>query len=223
MQKQMIELMIIRHGETDWNLERRLQGGIDIPLNQTGVRQARALATALRNESFDAIVCSDLQRAIQTAQLIATPKNLQCQITPHWRERSFGGFEGELISTLAQRFPAEYAAWRSYEVDSHFPPNPQGLGCGESIREFNARISNALHDLCHRYANQKIAVVAHGGVLECAYRISQQLPLNAPRQVSMLNASMNRFELGMENGQLNLSLIQWGDVAHLEAAQDEIA
>jgi probable phosphoglycerate mutase len=219
----MIELLIIRHGETAWNVERRLQGHVDIPLNETGLQQARALSIALGNEHIDAIICSDLQRAIQTAEIIARPKNLVCQINPLWRERSFGGFEGELINTLEQRFPVEYAAWRSYQVDSRFPVNAQGVDNGESVRQFNARIENALIDMVANYADQKIAVVAHGGILECAYRMSQQLPLNAPRNVSMLNASINRFELSVVNGQIQLQLIQWGDVAHLDAALDEIS
>jgi len=219
----MIELLIIRHGETAWNAERRLQGHVDIPLNEAGLLQARALSVALGNEHIDAIICSDLQRAIQTAEAIAQPKNLAPQINPLWRERSFGGFEGELINTLEQRFPLEYAAWRSYQVDSRFPVNAQGTDTGESVREFNTRIENALHEICAKYANQKIAVVAHGGILECAYRMSQQLPLNAPRKVSMLNASINRFKLSVFNSQLQLKLIQWGDVAHLDAALDEIS
>jgi 2,3-bisphosphoglycerate-dependent phosphoglycerate mutase len=218
----LIELLIIRHGETDWNAERRLQGHVDIPLNQAGLRQAQAVASALAAESIDAVICSDLQRAIQTAEAIANPHQLPVHIKSPWRERSFGGFEGELISTLEQRFPAEYAAWRSYEVDSLFPLNAKTRDSGESIRQFHTRIEAALRDLLHTNAGKKIALIAHGGVLECAYRIAQQLPLNAPRQVAMLNASINRFELSQHDGVMNFKLMQWGDVAHLDAALDEI-
>jgi probable phosphoglycerate mutase len=219
----MLELLIIRHGETAWNAEHRLQGHVDIPLNEAGLQQARAVAAALANETIDAVVCSDLQRALQTAAAIAQPKNLTCQINPRWRERSFGGFEGELIGTLEQRFPAEYAAWRSYQVDSRFPPNAQNEDSGESIRQFHSRIENALLELLEKHTDQKIVIVAHGGVLECLYRIAHQLPLHAPRQVSMLNASINRFELASAGGQIQLKLIQWGDVGHLDTALDEIS
>lgn len=218
----MIKLLLIRHGETDWNLERRLQGHVDIPLNSTGIQQANALAQALDCETIDAAVCSDLQRAIQTAQAIANRKNLRCQTKSEWRERSFGGFEGELINVLEQRFPAEYAAWRALEVDSQFPANAQGKINGETIRQFNARMELALRNLYQQYSHQTVALVAHGGVLECIYRIAQQLPLNAPRQVTMLNASINRFEFSMHQDQINLRLIRWGDVNHIPAALDEI-
>ena len=218
----MIELLLIRHGETDWNTVRRLQGHIDIPLNDTGLNQARLLGAALQNEHLDAVLCSDLQRAVQTAQAIATLKNLPCQISDQWRERSFGGFEGQLINTLEQRFPVEYAAWRAYETDSQFPYNADSGHHGETIRQFHARIEAALIALCQTYPDQKVAVVAHGGVLECVYRISRQLPLNAPREVSLLNASINRFEVRLHENQLDIRLVQFGDIAHLSTALDEI-
>jgi probable phosphoglycerate mutase len=218
----MITLLVIRHGETAWNAERRLQGHVDIPLNAAGMQQARAVAMALNNEAVDTILCSDLQRAIQTATAIADQKNLVIHADPAWRERSFGGFEGELINTLEQRFPVEYAAWRAYEVDSTFPANADGTFTGESIRQFHTRIETALLELCRQYANKKIAVIAHGGILECLYRIANQLPLNAPRQVTMLNASLNRFELSANQNQVSLKLIQWGDVSHLDVALDEL-
>jgi len=218
----MIELLLIRHGETDWNVARRLQGNMDIGLNDNGRQQARALAMALRDEALDVIVSSDLQRAVQTAQEIATLQNLPCQINPQWRERSFGGFEGELISTLEQRYPAEYAAWRAHEPDSQFPANAQGVFSGETIRQFTARIDTALKDLSAHHAGKKIAVIAHGGVLECAYRIAMQLPLNAPREVTMKNASINRFELSTSQNQHHFRLVQWGDISHLDTALDEI-
>jgi len=218
----MIELLLIRHGETDWNVERRLQGNIDIPLNANGRQQARALALALRVEKLDAILCSDLQRAVQTAQAITDLNNLPCEIHPAWRERSFGGFEGQLISTLEQQYPVEYAAWRAHEVDSQFPANAEGQFTGETIRQFTARIENALRDLARNHAGKKLAVIAHGGVLECAYRIAMRLPLNAPRQVTMKNASINRFELSSDPEQFELKLIQWGEVGHLDATLDEI-
>lgn len=218
----MIELVLIRHGETDWNTIRRLQGHIDIPLNDTGLAQAKLLGAALQNEHLDAVLCSDLQRAIQTAQAIAIPKHLPCQIDDQWRERSFGGFEGQLITTLEQRFPVEYAAWRAYEPDSQFPYNADSGHHGETIRQFHARIEAALISLCQHYPDQKVAVVAHGGVLECVYRISRQLPLDAPREVHLLNASINRFELQLQENQLEVRLVQWGDITHLSASLDEI-
>lgn len=218
----MVELLLIRHGETAWNLERRLQGNVDIPLNATGLQQARALASALENEKLDAIISSDLQRAIQTANALAASRHLTCVIDPQWRERSFGGFEGQLIDTLEQRFPAEYAAWRSYQVDSPFPMNPDTNTSGETVRQFHQRVAGAMLKLAQQYQGQKVAVVAHGGVLECAWRIAHRLPLNAAREAVMKNASINRFVLRLENNEAVLDLQQWGDIAHLDMTLDEL-
>jgi len=226
MTTKSIDLILIRHGETSWNVERRLQGHLDIALNDNGMAQAQALADALGKEQLDAIICSDLQRALQTAQTIAQHNNLPCLVQPAWRERNFGGFEGELISTLSNRFPVEYANWRIHNVDSVFPPNAKGECTGESIRQFHARIENALLSLVREFEGKKIAVITHGGILECAYRIAHQLPLNAPRQTTMLNASLNRFVLSAENsepGSLTLRLVQWGDTTHLTSSLDELS
>ncbi len=218
-----IDLILIRHGETSWNVERRLQGHLDIDLNAHGRVQAAALATALAKEPLDAIICSDLQRALQTAHTIAQHNHLPCVVQPQWRERNFGGFEGELISTLPQRYPVEYANWRACHTDSTFPPNAHGEYTGESIRQFHARIENAFLTLAREFPGKKIAVVTHGGILECAYRISHQLALNAPRQTSMQNASLNRFVLSIEHNRPKLDLVEWGDTAHLTSSLDEIS
>ena len=217
-----MQLLLIRHGETAWNAERRLQGHLDIPLNSAGMRQSHALATALKSERLDAIVCSDLQRARQTASAIAEQQGLTCHIQPAWRERCFGGFEGQLIAELETLFPKQYAAWRAHDIDIEFPANAQGLLTGESIRQFHSRIETALLQLSLHCPHQKVAVVAHGGVLECAYRISKQLGLDAPREVTMLNASINRFTVSSHQGQLKLGLTEWGNVTHLTTSLDEI-
>lgn len=218
----MTELLLVRHGETSWNVERRLQGHRDIALNTTGLEQAQAVAAALKNVTIDAIICSDLQRAQQTAQAIAQYHRLTCQILPGLRERNFGGFEGHLIAELNDLFPSHYAAWRAHAVDSQFPANETGEFSGESVRQFHQRIAAAFLTLAHQYPKQTIVVVAHGGVLECAYRIARQLSLDAPREVSMLNASINRFELQATAQGLKMNLIEWGDVRHLEKSLDEV-
>ena len=218
-----IDLILIRHGETNWNVERRLQGHIDIPLNDTGLVQARALASSLQEEHLDAIICSDLKRAVQTAEAIAQAKKMRCQIYPEWRERNFGGFEGELVSTLSERFPVDYADWRAHKIDSAFPPKANGESTGESIRQVQARVEAALLNLCHHFSGKKIVVVTHGGILECAYRLAHQLPLNAPRQTTVQNASINRFELRATQSQCTLTLVQWGNVTHLSYALDDVA
>ena len=201
-------ILLIRHGETAWNAERRLQGHLDIPLNAEGERQAALLGAALACEPIDLIVSSDLARARQTAQAVAQARDLPLHIDPPLRERCYGGFEGLLYSEIEQRFPAAFAAWQGRDVDAALPP---GKHVGESFRQFYARATAAILDWAVRHPGKTIALVAHGGVLECAYRLAQGLPLETPRDFKVFNASVNRFAL--VDGALALQ--RWGDVDHL--------
>lgn len=211
----MTELILIRHGETAWNAIRRLQGHLDIPLSAAGRAQARALAVALSCEKIAAIIASDLQRAVQTAGEIARLQGVPTQLDPALRERCFGAFEGLTHTEIATRYPDEHARWQAHDPDAEFPP---GTNAGESMRAFSARVVPAIAWHAARFPGQKIAVIAHGGVLDCAYRAARGLALDTPREISILNASINRFRY---DGQ-QLQLLQWGDVAHLEAALDEL-
>lgn len=210
-------LILIRHGETAWNAERRLQGHIDIPLNSEGLRQAGALAGALADERFDAIVSSDLARAHQTAQAVASLHGMALATDPGLRERCYGGFEGLLYSEIEQRFPAEFAAWQARDIDSVMP---NGVHVAESFRQFYQRCIATISDLAEAHAGQSLALVAHGGVLECAYRSATNLALSTPRDFPVKNASINRFTY--VDGKLHLT--SWGEVAHLQPrALDELA
>lgn len=215
------EILLIRHGETAWNAVRKLQGHLDIPLNAEGRRQAKALAAGLQHEKLATIISSDLQRAMQTAGEIARLQGIPTKIDAALRERCFGDFEGKLYSELPELYPDEYAHWRSRDPDFHFPAKQDDANnVGESIREFQQRTVNAILHYAAQYQGKKIAIVAHGGVLECAYRAAMKLPLNAERTITIYNASINRFSCN--NGQL--SLIDWGDITHLgNEILDEIA
>jgi probable phosphoglycerate mutase len=213
----MTELILIRHGETAWNAERRLQGHTDIGLNEAGERQAEALGRALAGEALDAVYASDLARASRTALHVAQHHDLAVQCDAGLRERCYGGFEGLRYGEIAQRHPAAYAAWQARDIDA-LPP--AGERQAESVRQFHARVLAALEAIAVRHAGQRIAVVAHGGVLECAYRAAMGLPLDTPRDFPVLNASVNRLRHGKDGWRL----AHWGDVAHLQAgALDEIA
>lgn len=202
-------IVLIRHGETAWNAERRLQGHIDIALNDEGLRQAQALGAALAGERFDAIVASDLQRAWQTAQALARVHGMQLHSDPHLRERCYGGFEGLLYAEIEQRFPREFAAWQARDIDSVMP---SGARVAESFRQFYTRCITAIVGWAERHPGQTLALVAHGGVLECAYRAALGLSLETPRDFPVKNASINRFSV--TDGELTLH--SWGEVAHLQ-------
>ena len=203
------KIVLIRHGETAWNAERRLQGHIDIALNAEGLRQAEALAGALVAEPFDAIFSSDLQRAHQTAQALAWVQNMPMHSDPALRERCFGGFEGLLYAEIEQRFPREFAAWQARDVDGAMP---DGVRVAETFRQFYQRCTGAIARLAEQHRGQSLALVAHGGVLECAYRAALGLSLETPRNFPVMNASINR--LSFSDGKL--TLVSWGEVAHLQ-------
>lgn len=210
-------ILLIRHGETAWNAVRRLQGHIDIPLNAEGERQAGALAQALAAEPIDAIVSSDLARARQTAQAVADQfDGLTVATDPLLRERCYGVFEGMLYSEVEREYPADFVLWQARDIDAVMPP---GERVAESFRQFYARSISAIRDWVGRYPGKTIVIVAHGGVLECAYREAVGMQLDSPRDFQVKNASINRFTLA--DGQL--ALTSWGEVDHLTlAAMDDV-
>jgi len=204
-------ILLIRHGETAWNAERRLQGHLDIDLNAEGQRQAALLAAALAAEPLDLVVSSDLARARQTAEAVAGPRGMAVAIDARLRERGYGGFEGLLYSEIEARFPDAFARWQARDVDAPLPP---GRNVGETFRQFFDRATGAILALGAAHPGRTLALVAHGGVLECAYRLARKLPLETPRDFTVFNASINRFVL--HDGALVLQ--SWGEVAHLRPA-----
>lgn len=215
----MTEVLLIRHGETAWNAEKRLQGHLDVPLNAEGQRQAAALGRALAGEHLDAVIASDLVRAQQTARPIAAPRGLTVLLDPGLRERCYGGFEGMLYAEIGQRYPDAFAAWKARHMDARFPA---GERVAETLREFADRVVGTISRIVREGGFRKVALVAHGGVLECAYRAAQNIGFSHARDFDIFNASINRF--AWEGGRLRL--LQWGDVSHLQErdleALDEI-
>ncbi|MGV3654176.1 MAG: histidine phosphatase family protein [Noviherbaspirillum sp.] len=212
----MTQILLIRHGETAWNVERRLQGQIDIVLNTEGERQAAALGRALAQESLDAIYSSDLRRTMQTAQGIAGPRRMAVLPERALRERCYGALEGLLHGEVEQRYPQAYAAWRARDPDSRFP---DGERRAETLREFYRRAVDAVTSLAERHPHGKIALVTHGGVLECVYRAARAMDLEAPRDFDIRNAAINRLSWDGAGWQI----AAWSETVHLEEASlDEI-
>jgi 2,3-bisphosphoglycerate-dependent phosphoglycerate mutase len=198
-------VIAIRHGETAWNAEQRLQGHTDIGLNERGQEQARRLARALEGEDFAAVYASDLSRAFATAQAFAEPAGLTVQPDTGLRERAFGLFEGHTYGEIEQRWPDGALRWR--QRDPAFAPEG-----GESLETFQARCVAAVSRLAAAHAGQSIAVVAHGGVLDALYRAATRAGLSAPRTWALGNASVNRL-LHTDEG---FVLVGWNDSRHLD-------
>jgi probable phosphoglycerate mutase len=212
----MTDIILIRHGETDWNRVRRLQGHWDIALNELGHRQASALARALSSEKPTAIYASDLQRARDTAQAVADRHQITVSIDARLRERCYGAFEGLLYDDIDGHFPQAFAQWQARELHARFPA---GERQAETLHEFSARAVAVVTELAQRHDNEKIIIVSHGGVLDCVYRAAYGMDLLVERQFDMKHAAINRLHW---NG-TQMTVLQWADVAHLDAAAlDEI-
>lgn len=207
----MTEILLIRHGETEWNVGKRLQGHTDIGLNSAGVRQAAALGRALLDEPLDAIFSSDLRRAYDTAQAVAIPRGMKVQTEQGLRERCFGAFEGLNHPEIKERYPEDYLSWQHREIDARYP---DGERRAETLREFSTRAVACISRLASTPGYRKIAVATHGGVLDSIYRRVKNMGYEHPRDFDVLNASINRVTW---DGQ-NFQILQWGDVAHLEHA-----
>ncbi|MFT7721459.1 MAG: histidine phosphatase family protein [Roseateles sp.] len=198
-------LLVIRHGETLWNRAARIQGHTDIPLSPLGRAQADQLAAALADEPLAAVYASDLSRARQTAEALARAHGLPVRLDAGLRERSFGRFEGLSWDEIAQRHPEDAARWRRREPDF-------AVGGGESLTVFSARCLAAARRAAAAHAGQAIALVAHGGVLDCLYRAATGAALDAPRSWQLGNASINRLLATAGGG---LTLVGWNDDRHL--------
>jgi probable phosphoglycerate mutase len=197
-------VVLIRHGETDWNTETRLQGHTDIPLNANGRAQAERLRVAMQGEALDAIYSSDLQRALHTAQAVAQATGAPLSIDPALRERGFGCFEGLRYADVEARWPADARRWRLREPGF----GPAG---GETLQAFYQRSLAAAERLAAAHPGGSIALVAHGGVLDTLYRAATRLALDAPRSWRSGNASINRLLYGSSG----FTLVGWDDDAHL--------
>lgn len=203
----MTQLILVRHGETPWNRELRMQGQTDTPLSATGCAQAAALGQRLAGSAFAALYSSDLNRAWDTATAIAQSTGHEVIPDPRLRERRFGIFEGLTRSEIGERYPEELQRFESRDPDYTIPG-------GESARAFWARCLGCLAEIGERHAGAEVVVVTHGLVLDAIYRAAHGLPHDQPRPVPLVNASVNAFTYRAGTWRME----SWGDVGHLEEA-----
>ena len=207
-------ILAIRHGETAWNVDTRIQGQLDIPLNDTGRWQAHQLALALAGEPITAVYASDLWRAYETALSVAGAVDLNITTDEGLRERGFGVFQGRTFADIEAEMPEQALRWR--ERDPEFAPEG-----GESLNDFRDRVLACVHTLASRHPGELISVVAHGGVMDVLYRAATGQGLQAPRTWDLGNAAINRLLWTPEG----FTLVGWADTYHLEqqGALDENA
>ena len=207
-------IIAIRHCETAWNVDTRIQGQLDVGLNETGRWQAQRVANALLQEPISAIYSSDLLRAWDTAISISDATRRPLQTDESLRERGFGRFEGKTFQEIEVKWPDEALRWRKREPDFA----PEG---GESLVAFRERITGAVNRLAAPHIGEQIVLVAHGGVMDVLYRVATRQAIQSPRTWELGNAAINRLLWTPEG----LSLVGWADTLHLEdgRALDESA
>ena len=203
----MTRFIVVRHGETQWNLAARIQGHGDSALTDNGVAQADAIARRLAEEPFDVLVSSDLGRAMQTASRIAAATGREVIPDARFRERDFGSAEGLTYSELHERFPGVFGRHlQDSDPDFRVPRS-------ETRREFYARIGRAFEALAGERGGQQVAVVCHGGVLAALYRHIHGIPAEQPASVEIPNAAYNR----VLREPSRWTIEAWADTAHFDA------
>ena len=204
MSVQRTQIIIVRHGETEWNIRGIRQGYLDSRLTERGVAQAKALALRLAREKFTALYSSDLGRAVQTAQEITNVTGHAIITDERLRERHLGIFQGLNGEEIISKYPEERKQMRT-QGPSYVIPG------GESMVQQVERNIGCLNELAAKHQGEQIVVVTHGGVVSGFFRHTLEISLEAPRRFEFVNAGINVFV--HEDG--NWMLLTWGDVSHL--------
>jgi probable phosphoglycerate mutase len=205
----------IRHGETPWNAERRIQGHTDVALDAEGLHQAELAGRwlAARGRRPEVLYSSDLLRARQTAGRLAAALGLSLQLVPDLRERCYGRFEGLTYDEAKRRFPEDFAQFEQRRPDYAFP------GGGESLRTLSARVTGRLAALRAAHPGACVAVVTHGGVLDIINRFARGNGLETPRDFQIPNTGLNWIVASGEGWRIE----SWGETRHLDhGALDEL-
>ena len=201
-----MKLFLVRHGQTDWNLNRRFQGQSDVPLNQTGIHQAEQVAARLSAEKIDVIYSSDLSRAVETAKICRSgfQPDIPFQTDQRLREVNFGDWEGLTYNEIKEKYPDSLASWER-DVYGSSPPD------GETLSDLAKRVQSFLDDLLTKHDDQTILVVAHGGVLQTLVCLALKLPPTMYWQFYLSTASLSKISFYPAGAILNLL----NDTSHL--------
>jgi 2,3-bisphosphoglycerate-dependent phosphoglycerate mutase len=200
-------LLLVRHGQSTWNHEHRIQGQLDPPLSDEGRRQAAQLGRRLAGRPFAGLYSSDLKRAAETSRLIGEAVGIEPSPMAELREIYLGDWEGLQTEDVAVRFPQAWAAWAE-EPDWDLVPG------GERSAAFEARVASALESIFDRHQRGDVLVVTHGGVIQVALHRAVGRPGRGLFPFRIQNASMSVIE--KRNGRLVVGGVN--DVSHLEVA-----
>ncbi len=217
----MTEFYVVRHGETSWNAEARIQGHTDVPLTEKGIDQARRAGRKLADESFDVVYASDLARAFVTGEEIAAPHGLKVVPTPLLREANLGEWQGMTLKEVAERYPEQHA---EYVKDSigHRPPG------AERLEEVIERCREFIAMAVERHPEERLAVAAHGGSVRGLLAAALGLGPELYRRIRMDNGSITVFDvvgdratLRLLNDTCHLTVDKLGDGADWATEEDK--
>jgi phosphoserine phosphatase len=191
----MTTVYLARHGESDWNVERRWQGHADRPLTERGREQARELAARLADVSLDAVYASDLRRAWETAEAVASFQGLQVVRLPELREVDVGSWSGHTREECAERFPEAFARWQA---------GGSGWDDGESYEAMGERVVGAIHGVAAQHPNGAILVVSHGGPIRAVHAHTLGVDIATHRRTGPVEPNARLTAVVVDDGHMAL-------------------
>ena len=203
------EIFLIRHGETIWNTKKLIQGQLDSPLTDNGIRQSNLLSQRIKKINPDIIYTSDLKRAIDTANIINQHINKDIIEISGVRERNWGVFQGADWSKVKKFFPTQYKYYRN-DSKNYKIPN------GESYTQVTKRTMDSLEDIVENHKNQKVVIVTHGGVISPLIRDLLSIPYKTHKKFVISNTSITK----LLYNDFGFSILSLGDIAHLEGEKN---
>jgi broad specificity phosphatase PhoE len=205
----LARLICVRHGETAWNHDLRLQGQTDTELSDFGRAQARRLAERLAGEELAAAYSSDLSRCLETAEIVLAGRGIRLTLMPELREINLGDWQGHTVAELRQLMPAELERVWANPLDEA----PRG---GETRRELQSRIVGAIGSIAAQHPDGPVLVVSHGGALRALACWVLMADLGAVRRLDLDNCSLSWLDVARGEP----SLRGWNDVCHLAGLLD---
>jgi broad specificity phosphatase PhoE len=205
-------ILLARHGESDWNVDRRWQGHADRPLTERGREQARALADRLADIALQAVYTSDLRRARETAEIVARTQGLEVHVTPALREVDVGSWSGLSREEAGARFPEGYARWLS---------GGPGWEDGESYEQMSERVLGALRAIVADHPEDRVLIVAHGGPIRAIHAATIGIDVHAYRRIRPVEPNARLSAVCAEDGRLT-RLCAAGEIRELIADDERV-
>lgn len=198
-----MRLVVVRHGETDWNVQKKVQGVTDTHLTSKGEAQARVLAKRLAHMRVAAVYASPLQRAVRTAQILAEPHDLEVEVAPALTEVSFGAWEGRTFEEIGRADPAQMQVWMTRPQDVQ-------IEGAERIEDARVRIDAFVNELQERHGTGTVLVVSHALATKILVASLIGLPFERMHALRLDNVSFTMFDFYPERAVLRV----YNDTSH---------